>query len=32
MPEIGWVRVAANLTYAGVEEDLARGSSLMKIV
>lgn len=29
MPEIGWVRVAANLTYAGVEEDLARGGSLM---
>lgn len=26
-PELGWVRVAANLTYTGVDEELAAGSS-----
>lgn len=31
-PEIAWIRVAANLTYAGVEEDIASGRDAMLVL
>lgn len=31
-PEIAWIRVAANLTYAGVEEDIASGRNEMLVL